>query len=74
MKKIVTLAMMLVMLFSVPVTVEAAKSPTGKPVTESGTTVVTSPKTGESDLVLYGLGAAAAAFASGAVVIRKKVM
>ena len=35
MKRIVTLAMMLVMLFSLPMTVEAAKSPTGKPVTEA---------------------------------------
>ncbi len=74
MKKIVTLAMMLVMMFSVPMTVEAAKSPTGKPVTEAGSTVVTSPKTGESDIILYGFGAAAVVLASGAVVIRKKAM
>ena len=72
MKKIVTLMMMLVMLFSFTLTANAEISPSGEPVTEEGTTEATSPKTGESDMVLYGLGAAVAVLASGAVVIRKK--
>ena len=79
MKKMLTLAMMLVMLFACSITSYAYKkdpvySPNGKPVTEEGTDVVTSPKTGESDIVLYGLGTAAVVLASGAVVLRKKVM
>ena len=78
MKKMLTLAMMLVMLFAFSITANAAKdpvySPSGKPVTEEGTDVVTSPKTGESEILLYGYGTAAVVFASGAVVLRKKVM
>lgn len=73
MKKMATLIMMLVMLFSFTVTANAEVSPSGKPVTEEGTTAVTSPKTGENDIVLYSLGAAVVVLASGAVVIRKKV-
>lgn len=73
MKKLATLMMMLVMLFSFTLTANAEISPSGKPVTEEGTSDVTSPKTGESDIVLYGLGTAAVVLASGAVVLRKKV-
>ena len=73
MKKLATLMMMLVMLFSFTLTANAEVSPSGKPVTEDGTTDATSPKTGESDIVLYGLGTAAVVLASGAVVLRKKV-
>lgn len=75
MKKFLTLATMLVMLFSVSLTANAAKSPKAETVVENNTTVVEvyiSPKTGESDVVLYGLGAAAVVLASGAVIIRKK--
>ncbi len=77
MKKMLTLAMMLVMLFAFSITANAsgsAASPSGKPITEEGKDVVTSPKTGESEILLYGLGTAAVVFASGAVVLRKKVM
>lgn len=74
MKKFVTLMMMFVMLFSFTLTANAAKSPSGKPVTEEGSSTVTSPKTGESEIVLYGLGMSAIVLASGAVVIRKKAM
>ena len=79
MKKMLTLALMIVMMFSFSLTAYAAKkdpvySPSGKPVTEEGKPVVTSPKTGESEIVLYGLGTAAVVLASGAVVLRKKAM
>lgn len=74
MKKLVTLLMVLVMMFSFTLTANAEISPSGKPVTENGTTDATSPKTGESDIVLYGLGAAAVVLSSGAVVIRKRVV
>ena len=73
MKKLVTLMMMLVMMFSFTLTANAEISPSGKPVTDAGTSDSTSPKTGESDIVLYGLGAVATVLASGAVVIRRKV-
>ena len=73
MKKLVTLMMMLMMMFSFTLTANAEISPSGKPVTDQGTTDVTSPKTGETDLVLYGLGAAATILSTSAVVIRKKV-
>ena len=72
MKKLVTLMMMLMMIFSFTLTANAEISPSGKPVTDQGTTDATSPKTGESDIVLYGLGAVATILSSGAVVIRKK--
>ena len=78
MKKMLTLSMMVVMLFTFSITANAAKdpvySPSGKPVTEEGTDVVTSPKTGESEILLYGFGTAAVVLASGAVGLRKKVM
>ena len=79
MKKIVTLVLMIIMMFSFSLTAYAYKkdpvySPSGKPVTEEGAVVETSPQTGEQDMVLYGLGAAAAVFASSAVIIRKKAM
>lgn len=74
MKKTVTLMMMILLLLSFSLTVNAAGSPSGKTETSQGTTLVTSPKTGESDGMLYGLGAVALVLASGAVVIRKKVM
>lgn len=82
MKKFLVLATMLVMLFSVSLTAYAAKSPKGEKVEEKPTTIVqiyqaapvVSPKTGESDIVLYGLGAAAVVLASGAVIVRKKEM
>lgn len=73
MKKLVTLMMMLMMMFSFTMTANAEVSPSGKPVETPGTSDTTSPKTGESDIILYGLGAAATVLASGAVVIRKKV-
>lgn len=72
MKKMATL-MMIMMLFSFTLTVNAEVSPSGKPVTDAGKDTVTSPKTGESDIVLYGLGAVATVLASGAVVVRRKV-
>ena len=77
MKKMLTLAMMLVMLFAFSITANAnsvAASPSGKPITEEGTGVVTSPKTSDSEILLYGLGTAAVVLASGAVVLRKKAM
>ena len=75
MKKMLTLAMMVVMLFAFSITANAsAASPSGKPITEEGTGVVTSPKTGESEILLYGFGTAAVVLASGAVVLRKKAM
>lgn len=73
MKKMATLMMMLMMIFSFSLTANAETSPSGKPVTEEGSTSATSPKTGENDMVLYGFGAAAVVLASGAVVIRRKV-
>ena len=73
MKKFATLMMMLMMMFSFTLTANAEVSPSGKPVTDEGKDTVTSPKTGESDIVLYGLGAAATVLASGAVVVRRKV-
>ena len=72
MKKFVTLMMMFVMLFSFTLTANAAKSPSGKPVTDEGSSTVTSPKTGESDVVLYSLGAATLVFTAGAAVVRRK--
>ena len=75
MKKMLTLAMMVVMLFAFSITANAsAASPSGKPITEEGTDVVTSPKTGESEIMLYDLVTAAVVLASGAVVLRKKAM
>ena len=74
MKKMVTLAMMLAMMFSFSLTANAATSPSATPEKTPGTELVVSPKTGESDLILYGFGAAAVVLASGAVVIRKKAM
>lgn len=74
MKKMLTLAMMLTMMFTFSMTADAAVSPSGTPVTKPGTDVIVSPKTGESDIVLYGLGMAAVVLSSGAVVLRKKVM
>ena len=73
MKKFLTLATMLVMLFSVTLTAEAAKSPSGQTTTKPSTVPV-SPKTGESDVALYSLGAATLVFAAGAVVVRRKEM
>ena len=68
--------MMVVMLFAFSITANAAKDPvystSGKPVTEEGKDVVTSPKTGESEILLYVFGTAAVVLASGAVVLRKK--
>ena len=77
MKRMLTLAMMVVMLFAFSITANANSlnpSPSGKPITEEGKDVVTSPKTGESELLLYGFGTVAVVLASGAVVLRKKVM
>ena len=74
MKKMVTLLMMLVMMFSFSMTANAEISPSGTPETTPGTDLVVSPKTGESDIVLYGLGMTAVVLASGAVVIRKRAM
>lgn len=77
MKKLVTLVLMLVMMCSLSLTAFAkgsVKSPSGKPVEDGGSDVIESPKTGDSDIVLYGLGSAAVLLASGAVVIRKKAV
>ena len=74
MKKMVALMMMLVMMFSFSVTANAATSPSATPEKTPGTDLVVSPKTGESDIVLYGLGMTAVVLASGAVVLRRKVM
>ncbi len=79
MKKLITFMMILTMVCSFTLTAHAGTSPSGKPVTDEGaggadsSGTATSPKTGESDMVLYSLGAAAVVLASGAVVIRKKV-
>lgn len=77
MKKMLTLALVIVMLFACSITSYAYEkdpvySPSGKPVVEEGKEVATAPPTGENDMVLYGLGAAAAVLASGAVVIKKR--
>ena len=74
MKKLVTLMMALVMMFSVSMTANAEISPQAKPEKVPGTDLVESPKTGESEIVLYGLGMAVVVLASGAVVIRKRAM
>lgn len=83
MKKMLTLAMVLMMLCSFSMTAYAAEknpafSPSGKPTTEENVTEVPSgtksPATGEHDLVLYGLGMTAVVLASGAVIIRKRAM
>lgn len=79
MKKMLTLALVIVMLFACSITSYAYEkdpvySPSGKPVTEEGKDVVSSPKTGESEILLYGFGTAAVVLASGAVVLRKKAM
>lgn len=73
MKKMITLMMLLVMLCSFSMTVCAADSPKSTPTTEAANQAV-SPKTGESDIVLYGLGMTAVVCAAGAVVIRKKAV
>ena len=74
MKKMMTLMMVLVMMLSFSLTANAAGSPSAEPVVTPGTSLEVSPKTGESDIVLYGFGAAAVVLASGAVVIRKRAM
>lgn len=79
MKKMLTLAMVIVMMFACSITSYAYEkdpvySPSGKPVVEDGKEIETSPKTGESEILFYGFGAAAVVLASGAVVLRKKVM
>lgn len=74
MKKMVTLMMALVMMFSFSLTANAEISPQAKPEVTPGTDLVESPKTGENEIVLYGLGMTAVVLASGAVVIRKRAM
>ena len=80
MKKMMTLVCVLMMLMAFSITANASglnPSPSGEPTTEENPTEVpsgvTSPKTGESDIVLYGLGVAATVLASGAVVVRRKM-
>lgn len=73
MKKMITVMMMLVMLCAGSMTVCAANSPSSTPTTEAPAQAV-SPKTGESDIVLYGMGMTAVVCAAGAVVIRKKTV
>lgn len=74
MKKFTVLALMLVMLFSATLTVHAEESPKGTSNSEvsSQVTTNTSPKTGESDGVLFTLGAAIVILAAGTLVVRKK--
>ena len=76
MKKFLTLATMLVMLFSVSLTADAAKSPKAEKVESKPVEVVlvVSPKTADNDIMLYGMGAAAAVCAAGAVVVKRKEM
>ena len=76
MKKFLVLATMLVMLFSVSLTAEAAKSPKGEKVEEKPVEVVlvVSPKTADNDIMLYGMGAAAVVCATGAIVVKRKEM
>lgn len=75
MKKFLTLAAMFVMLFSVSLTADAANSPKAEKVDTKPVLIqVVSPKTGESDVVLYGLGASAVVLTSAAVIVRKKEM
>ena len=80
MKKLMTLMLMLIMIFSFTMTVNAEISPSGKPTDEKKQTVVppskeaVSPKTGENEIILYGFAVAAVVFASGAVVVRKKIV
>ena len=74
MKKMLALVMMFMTMSVVSLTVNAAGSPQATPEKAPGTNLVESPKTGESEIVLYGLGMTAVVLASGAVVIRKKAM
>lgn len=81
MKKFLVLAAMLVMMCSMSLTAYAAKSPKGEKVEEKPATIVqiyqapvVSPKTSDNDIMLYGLGAAAAVCATGAVVLKRKEM
>ena len=81
MKKFLVLATMLVMMCSMSLTAYAAKSPKGEKVEEKPATIVqiyqapvVSPKTSDNDVMLYGLGAAAAVCATGAVVLKRKEM
>ena len=74
MKKIIVLALMMIMLFSATLTVHAEISPSGTPTTETPPEVPTntSPKTGETDGVLFTLGTAVVVLAAGTLVVRKK--
>ena len=81
MKKFLVLATMLVMMCSMSLTAYAAKSPKGEKVEEKPATIVqiyqapvVSPKTSDNDVMLYGLGAAVAVCAAGAVVLKRKEM
>ncbi|MDO4331936.1 MAG: LPXTG cell wall anchor domain-containing protein [Eubacteriales bacterium] len=82
MKKLVILASMMVMLFSFTLTANAEASPEGIPYTPPVQVTVetpapqpetnVSPKTGENQEVLFGLGMAAVIFAAGAVATGRK--
>lgn len=77
MKKFITLAAMLIMVFAFSITAQAADSPSGKPqettkAPETTTPESVSPETGGVDSIFY-IGTAAAAFAVVAITARKKL-
>lgn len=80
MKKLITLATLLIMVLAFSITAQAADSPSGKPeetTTAPETTAPTpttpvSPETGGVDSIFY-IGVAAAAFATVALTASKKL-
>lgn len=69
-KRIAAVACALMMTFSMAVNVMAAPSPTGNRDTSASSGSSDAPKTGEGDLMIYGL--AAALLCSGAAVVSQK--
>lgn len=71
-KRLLTLVCAFVLLFGLSVNTLAADSPTGTRDTTTTTTnkATTSPKTGESDVVFYGI--AGVVLLSGAVIVSRK--
>lgn len=83
MKKLITLAALLVMVFAFSITAQAADSPSGKPqettkapenteTTAPTPTTPVAPETGGADMIFY-IGSAAVAFAATATVAGKKL-
>ena len=70
-KRLLVLACTLGLVFGMTMNVSAEVSPSGtKDTTQTTTKTETSPKTGESDVLLYGI--AAAALLGGTVAVSKK--